>query len=216
MVKAALTGAKTRLFQHFNFPRGNMPPIVFYDLETSGLEEYHEITQAAFAVFDGNRLMASLEIKVKFDVSKASPEALQVNHYTPEAWVDAYEPVDAAKTIQKFLKIYAHIEQVGKKSGKPFKVAQLAGFNNLRFDADKLQKFFKGVDVFLPASFVQLDVLQLALWFYYRNPDSKPENMKLETLCQVWGVKISNAHDALSDTIATGELCNAILNYSPD
>jgi DNA polymerase III alpha subunit (gram-positive type) len=135
---------------------------VFFDVETSGLDyNVHEITQlAAFAPATGEEL----NLYVKFDVSKANKEALEVGHYDEKLWKrNAIEQSEACEEFNKFLCGHKSVSRVSKK-GKKYAVSVLAGHNAAKFDMFFIIEAFKKHGVFLPADFRCYDTMQLALW----------------------------------------------------
>lgn len=188
-----------------------MKPIVMFDLETSGLELDHEIIQIGAVAVQGDRILDKFELKLRFDVEKADPKALELNGFAAENWVLAAFPEPACQAFARWLKPYCHIEKQSARTGNTYKVARLGGYNAAVFDAPRLQQLFKNNDVFLPADYGVLDVLHLARWYYELNPDCRPENLKLATVCAAFDIPLENAHDALSDVIATAKLAQALL-----
>lgn len=182
--------------------------IVFFDLETSGLDkERHAITQiAAIAVCVITGVVhEEIEIKVLFKVEDADPEALRVNSYSKEVWErDAVHPEQALSQFSAFLKRHATVKMTSKL-GRPYRVARLAGHNSATFDGPFLQAWYSRLGQFCPASYLTLDTLQLALWHFSGAVQQfQPENFKLQTLCNHLGIPTEGeAHDALADVKAT-------------
>lgn len=176
--------------------------IVFFDLETSGLDPMcHEVIQlAAIAieeVGDGFRVLDKFERKLRFDVSAASPEALAVNSYSESAWQSAIPRGQAVAEFSRFLRDHSTVEQISQRTGRPYKVAQLAGHNIASFDVPFLRQMFGSE--FCPIRFIPLDTLQLAAWVMDRRPDG-PKDLKLATLAEHFGIAFEGeAHDALAD-----------------
>lgn len=92
----------------------------------------------------------------------------------------------------------------------------MSGYNCATFDAPRLFKFFKDLDVFLPCHPQTPDLIQLLFWYLEMNPSDRPFDLKLETVCQHFGVKLETAHDALSDIKATALLANEIMGRMID
>jgi DNA polymerase III epsilon subunit-like protein len=71
--------------------------LAFLDVETTGLSPLlHELLEFALVYEDGS----SVTFKIKPQhPENMSPEAQKVNGYTPEAWVNALEPAEAARRI---------------------------------------------------------------------------------------------------------------------
>ena len=196
--------------------------IVFYDIETSGLmPNKHDIIQIAaiaFSIESGEwDELEEFEIKLKFDLEKADPYALEENCYNREVWErEAIPQRKAIRVFSDFLRKYSDVKRVGKKSGKEFLCCRTAGHNIKNFDDPFVRAFFKRIDIFCPMDSMEVyDTIQLALWeFGLKRTGATPKNYQLETLCNKLDVPLENAHDALSDIRANSELAKAILNFS--
>lgn len=191
-----------------------MNKIVFFDLETSGLSPWkNEIIQVAAVVVksdDFSEIARFGPFRVSFDVEKASPEALKINHYEATAWEDAISQKQLVDDFGDFLRDHSTVKMTSR-AGNPYYVAQLAGHNILRFDMPFLQATFKREGgQFLPARFIGLDTLQLAAWKYFDDPNA-PKNLKLEDLVEFLGAKFEGkAHDAMADVIANIEMAKLL------
>jgi len=185
-------------------------PTVFFDFETAGLTEAHpNIQLAAVAVGPEWQELGTLECKIRFDPALADPEALHINSYDPALWGSfAVDPADVVGSFAGFLNDHRSVVMYSKRSGNPYGVARLAGYNIVGFDMPRLQALFKIHGAFLPAHPQALDVLQLALWHFHGSPDS-PKNFKLTTLCERFRIPHA-AHDALGDVRATIALAKAL------
>ena len=133
-----------------------------------------------------------------------------MNGYTPEKWLNAKPPKVVCEEFARWLKPFCCIEKISERAQKSYYIAQLAGYNNAKFDDARIQKLFQDNQVFLPADYGTLDVLQLVRWYFKINPTDRPENLKLATVCQHFGVDLENAHDALVDVTATAELAGVV------
>lgn len=184
---------------------------VYFDTETEGLNPAKNviIQIAAVAVDEDYQELASFGRLLRFDASKAEPEALEINSYDPERWArEAIDPHQAFAEFDRFLRDFADVEMVSKK-GNPFKVVQLAGHNIATFDMPFLQAGFKEFKMFLPASFLGLDTLQLALWWRsFKRPTI--ENLKLGTLAKHFGIPLEGAHDAMADVRANVQIARML------
>lgn len=186
-----------------------MDPIIYFDLETGGLELSHPIIQiAAVAVVQG-QIVDEFEAKIKFDIADYAPEALEKNSYNEADWLNAVEPMQAALAFSRFLDPYKCIKKISARTGRPYYVAKLAGYNAAVFDAPRLQELFKRLGVFLPADYKVLDVFQLALW-YFENQSKTPENLQLGTVLEFFGHPLENAHDAMADVQGTAMLAQIL------
>lgn len=177
--------------------------LVFFDLETGGLDEArHPVIQfAGIAVGPGWAELETLELKVQFDPGTAEPEALQVNGWTAEAWLDAIAPLWAQEMIADFMARHASLTKQGRR---PYRVAEVAA-HNAPFDASFLVAWFKRSGIFLPAAcFEALDTVDLARWVSRgATIQDRPANHRLGTLCEHYGIPHQDAHDALGDVRAT-------------
>lgn len=180
--------------------------IVYFDLETGGTEERHPIIQlAAVAHSHNGEELGTYNERLKFDPAQCDPEALAINHYSAEKWLDAIEPLEAVTRFSKWIKKFASVKKTSKK-GKTYYLARLAGYNSIKFDAPRLERLFREHDRFLPADKKVLDVFQLVLWWLQVHPEVSLEDTKLGTVCTYFGIELEEAHDALPDTRATAEL----------
>ena len=84
-----------------------MRDLAFIDLETTGLDPArHEILEAAVIRVDGETLaeIDHTDVRVHPErIEDASPEALRINGYTPEAWKDAANLAQALEWIAPML-----------------------------------------------------------------------------------------------------------------
>lgn len=176
--------------------------LVFYDLETAGLASTSSIIQiAAIAVNSQLQELETFEVKIRFDVSQATPEALRINSFEPTVWKRlAMQPEDAAKSFANFLRRHATVDMVSR-SGKPYQLARLVA-HNASFDGPLLISWFADLGLFLPAARSVYCTLQRAYWMFQEDRQlTPPTNYKLGTLCEYFGIPLpdNEAHDALAD-----------------
>lgn len=173
--------------------------IVFFDFETGGIEPSKpEIQLAAVACDEFFQEVGSFESKISFNEADADPRALEINHYTPEAWKDAPNGETVIRNFAKFVDRFKSVEMISKRTGKPYSVARLAGHNAATFDAPRLRRMFDAAGCFMPCHPIPLDTLQLALW-HFQCAGIKPENFQLSTIAKYFGIDADGAHDALAD-----------------
>lgn len=186
------------------------PYVVFFDLETGGVEPQHPTIQlAAVAVDDLGSEASAFEIKIAFDEAAADPEALRMNHYDRAAWAKAVPPPNAAARFASWLRPYQSVALMSKRTNRPYHVARLSGYNALTFDLPRLRALFG--DAFFPCEYLVRDVLQRALFYFDEHPNlQRPENFKLATLGAYFGLGIDGAHDALADARLTARLSRTI------
>lgn len=184
---------------------------IYFDLETGGLEPCHPNIQLAAIVMDDStgEEIASFEQKIKFSESEADPEALRVNHYSPVAWKDAIAPAGAAQRFAAFIGPHRSIEMVSKRTGEPYSVGKLAGYNALTFDLPRLRRMFGAA--FFPCSYHVRDILQRVMFWFDEHPNvSKPDSLKLGTVCEFFKISVDGAHDALVDVRMTAALARRL------
>ncbi len=163
-------------------------PLIFLDLETSGLEaEKHEIMEIGAVKVSPRKpykILGELEIKVnpkKFET--ADPEALKVVEYSREKWKDATSVETALKALDEFATD-----------------GILVGFN-VTFDWAMLQKAYFELGKLDPFHYHRLDVLSMAYLKLYGKSSLK--RFSLSNVCKVLGVERGDKHQALSDARAT-------------
>ncbi len=182
--------------------------LVFFDLETGGLNEWDPNIQLAAIAVDGDfNELGTFERKIQFDFSKAYPEALKMNHWDANVWADT--AISEERTViefTEFLKEFSGILMQSKRTGRPYRVARLAGHNVLTFDMPRLQRMYAGQ--FMPAHPQPLDTLALAMWIF--RGSVKPENNKLATICQFLDIDTTGAHDALSDVRMSAAIAKSL------
>jgi hypothetical protein len=181
--------------------------IVFFDYETGGVTPQHpNIQLAALAVdIETWRELDSFERKIQFNEAEADPEALKMNHYSREVWEREAAPSTVVHSeFSAMLKRHADVQMVSKRTGRPYQVARLAGYNSATFDGPRLKEEFSRIGAFLPAHPFVMDVLHWASW-ELQLQGVKLENLKLGTVFQhLTGEAPGDAaHDALHDVRST-------------
>lgn len=184
----------------------------FIDLETGGVLPRHPTIQiAAIAVNSQWVECGQVEVKLKFKESECDHEALKMNSYEPALWEsEALDPGVARCQLHDFFEKHQTWSLLSKR-GKRYTTARIAGHNAASFDAPRLRELWRGQ--FAPlAWFYPLDTMQLAFWHFSEQPPSaQPDNYRLETLCQYFGIETEGAHDALADVRMTINLAKMLL-----
>lgn len=182
--------------------------MVYFDLETGGVEMRHPVIQLAAVAIDDGQEVSTFSQRIQFKETDCDPEALNINHYTPETWKDALPPIDTVFAFSTWLRPFCVVPKKSK-AGKDYKVAPLSGYNALTFDLPRLKALY-GAE-FFPCEYLVRDVLQRALFYFDENPGaSKPQNFKLATVAAYFGVSVAGAHDALADARMCAALHQAI------
>lgn len=186
---------------------------VVIDIETGGLTFDKAIIQIAAAgiEFSDLTVIETFEVKIKFRIENADPEALRLNSYDAKAWESkAIPPGQAADQLSGFFNKYSDVH-VASAKGNKYHVAQLIGHNADRFDGPFLRAWFERLGIFMPATISAWDTCQKLRWFYAENADfDPPQNYKLGTLAQHLGIEQRESHDAMSDVITTIEILRRI------
>lgn len=171
---------------------------VHFDTETGGIETQHPTIQlAAVAVDQNGDECGAFQQRIAFDVAACDPEALTMNHYDAALWADAVTPAVTAAKFAAWLRPFSSVQLVSKRTGRPYAVAQLAGYNALTFDMPRLREMFGAS--FFPCSYRVRDIMQRVLFYFDESGETPPENFKLSTVAQYFGIDTAGAHDALMD-----------------
>lgn len=170
---------------------------ILFDTETGGLLPAHPtIALGAIAVDASWHEVASFDQRIAFNEADCDPEALTLNHYDRALWLEtAVSTSVCAARFASWLRPYQSVTLTSKRTGQPYTVARMAGYN-VEFDKPRLRDLFG--DMFMPCELRMRDVLQLALWHFDERLD-KPENFKLSTVAGYLGIPNDQAHGALAD-----------------
>lgn len=194
-------------------------PIVVFDLETGGLEPgKHPIIQIAAIAVDaatGWSEISSFERKLTFDPATCEAKALEVNHWSEPSWADAVAPLVALRDFAAYLERYRAVELISTRTGRPYRVARVAGYN-CRFDLDHISAAFKATGLFFPGAFATaLDVMQGVVWGQEQGTLAPTKDMKLTTVAAALGVEVAGtAHDALVDVRLTIGVARRVLGHT--
>jgi DNA polymerase-3 subunit epsilon len=161
--------------------------ITLFDLELTGLDPVrHEIIEIGALFLD----QPTLTIRDKFEakiipahIETADPEALKINGYRPETWVDARP---AREVLAEFV-------DLGKGS--------ILSGQNVAFDFAFLRKALS--EEGLPFNFHHhiLDVMSMAFIKWYDHPTLK--RFGLTEMTETFGIDRGVAHRAMADVEAT-------------
>jgi DNA polymerase III epsilon subunit-like protein len=182
------------------------------DTETGGLRPEHPTIQlAAIAVDSQWRELELFERKIAFDVAKADPEALAMNHFDPAAWKDAPSERRVVEEFGAFLNRHRSVELVSQRTGKPYRVARVGGHNVVGYDLERTSAMFKRHGAFFPVDFrTVLDTRYGAVWFFEQQ-EKQPANFKLTGIAEHFGIPIDGAHEALADVRLSIEVAKRLL-----
>jgi len=184
-----------------------MTPIktLWFDTETTGLDpRKHDIIQLAAIVEIDGEIEAKKVWKCRpFNPESADPKALEIHGFTLE---DLAKEMPPASMHFEFVSLMKQFVDPYKREDKFYP----AGFN-IKFDMDFLLNLFLNCDDNYFGSWFNgytLDAYPLYAALKARGI-IEPENLRLETLAKMAGVKIK-AHDALSDILASREIYNNV------
>lgn len=181
----------------------NYRHLIFYDLETSGLDfDKHEIIQiSAIDAATGDSFNELLD----FDINSADQFALEKNSFDQKLWDEKAVPQETGlKRFAKFVRDHAHLEFESK--GRSYKLAAMAGYNVLGFDKFFIDRSFRRQQIFFPGDYRMFDIYPLVLWKY-----PGLETYSLESMCNLLKIRHNELHDSLEDVKATIELAKIVL-----
>jgi DNA polymerase III epsilon subunit-like protein len=191
------------------------PRAVYFDLETGGVEPEHpDIQLAAIAVDEESWTeLETFERNIAFDPDRAVLEALQINHYSPEAWADAQPRRLVLSQFIAFLDRHRTVRLVSHRTGRAYMAAKLIGHNAATFDGPRLIRAAKAESFWLPIDLRVRCTVQRAMWWFDERRIEPPRDYKLATLCKYFGIPVNGAHEALTDVRLTIALARALSTH---
>ncbi|MDP3989173.1 MAG: 3'-5' exonuclease [bacterium] len=177
-------------------------PLAFIDLETTGLSTTeHEIIEIGCIVADqtgGDVGVPKIELREEIElrviprhIETADAEALAINGYSKERWVDAIDLKEALEIIRD------------KTEG-----CILVG-QNVTFDWNFLAMAFQQEDVDCLMDYHRVDTMSMAFAKFQDNP--KMQSFSLRVLAEHFGIEQKNAHRALDDIRVTFEVYKKLI-----
>jgi DNA polymerase III epsilon subunit-like protein len=176
-----------------------------FDTETTGLRaDYHEICSLSAIMLDNNlNFKAQGHMKLMPEHwDRAEAQALSVNGIDPKTWTASHE--SNVVSIQKM------IEFIDKNKRRKNENIYPMG-HNVDFDIGFLKALmskngFKWESIFHHR---KKDTIQMMDdWRLFTDEDHS--DYRLASCCSVFGIEISNSHDATADAFATMQLAHAI------
>jgi len=182
--------------------------ILWYDTETTGLTENSAMFQISGVIeIDG-------EVKEEFDIFCHPHEGADISEQALEVTGMSREELDGFQSPKK---AYDELVEIFSKYIDKFDREDkfiIAG-QNVKFDIDVLNRFFKRNNDNYLGSFLNykqvFDTLSVYTALEIADVVPKLENHKLETICKIMGVELSNAHNSLADIKATKEVGDKLL-----
>ncbi len=183
-----------------------MSKILGFDVETTGLDpKKNDVVQLAAYVEIDDKLVGTKDFKCRpFDPQAVEDEALDKQDRTLE---EIMEWPDPRKTVSEFT---AWTGQWIDKFNQQDK-AYPAGYNvsfDLGFVDQWLRKSGEKYGFGSYQNWRPIDPRPIVAMLECKGFINGLVDHKLETVCKHFGVKIDNAHDALSDIMATRDLVN--------
>ncbi|NMW17987.1 MAG: 3'-5' exonuclease [Chlorobiaceae bacterium] len=181
--------------------------VLYFDTETTGLEAgTHGIIQLAALMEIGGDVVESFNMKFQpHEGALINPDALKVSGTDPEELKSRTSSTDAYREFLKFLD--RHISKFDKTDK-----AYPAGYN-VAFDLQFLDAWFRHHGSQYGSGSYQnwkkLDPLPLLHLWDYQGTIALPD-YKLQTVCKAFFIELE-AHDALSDILATRALLKALI-----
>lgn len=174
-----------------------------FDTETGGLSPWeHPLLSVGTAYFKDGRVLNQSEFLVTPDPEKTiSPKALEINGLDVgalEEAEDAFHHRDAGEVMRINL-------QSMQESGVP-----LVG-HNMTFDITYIMVNAGRPGAELGSEYMFFDTKLLVRHFA---PEHQHKN--LGELCEMFGIPLDNAHNAVADATATGLLFGALLREYPE
>lgn len=193
-------------------------PIVWFDLETGGLNpHHHQITQIAAIATSGDVELREVgrpfQAKVCLVPGRSTKEALELQGYDETTWAKEATSIDAAmRQFVDWCRPFG-VERIGGQSGKSYTAASVGGYN-VQFDADFLRATADRLKLWLPLTIWtggMFDVLQFVKWVGMMDGE-EPVSKKLTDVCEHYGIPfVGDAHTAIGDVRATIALARALL-----
>jgi DNA polymerase-3 subunit epsilon len=186
-----------------------MKKVLWFDLETTGTNpDIHGIIQFAGLTEIDGLVVESFEIRMQpHDGAVIENEALEVSGTSREDLATFTLHEEAYRQIDAFLS--RHVSRYDRDDK-----FYPAGYN-VRFDLDFLGRMFRRYDQYGLGSFINwrfIDPQPLLNLMEYMGVVSLP-NHRLQTVCDHFGVKLDNAHDAMADITATRALMHRLLEH---
>lgn len=183
--------------------------ILHFDLETTGLgESEHSIIQLAGLIEIDKTIVERFDYRIKPDrFDNISPSSIETHGVS----------IEEMKTFQPSSEVYESFKKLLSKHCNPYDRNDKyipAGYR-VDFDLSFLTKFFENNGDKYLGSFLDwrrtLDPLPILRAMDFNGIISLSD-YKLETVCKAFGIKL-NAHEAMSDIIASRELLYKVLKH---
>ncbi len=186
-----------------------MNKFFWFDCETTGLDpKLNDIWQIAFKVVVGGELAAVHKFECRptnMNTDRLSPEALAIGGVTAEYLA---ELPPAKRVLCDIQEILGHHVKKFEKNDKLIP----AGYKVADFDIPFLRELFRKCDDKYYGSWFSnypVDVYYMLI-AVHASCGIVQQRYKLVDMCQLYGVPLEHAHDALSDITATEKIFNIL------
>ena len=159
---------------------------IVIDTETTGLDpDRHELLSMGAIVVIDDVITETIEIKIRADISKADPKALEVNHYSKKLWRYAVSQYQGFVQIRDFF--YRHRDKTLVGHNVQFDIKFLRALS-ARFQSEE-----NGM-ILIPYPYIDtMDLARISL------VPLGLESVSLDNICLWLGWERRAAHTALSD-----------------
>lgn len=176
---------------------------LYFDLETTGIDEKrNSVIQFAGIIEYDDVEVDRIDIKMQpFDEAEIEDSALDKCNLTIDDLLERQSHHDGFLEVIRFLN--KHVDKFDKTDK-----LWVAGYN-IMFDLRFLNEFFQyNGEKFGPGSYINwkfIDAFPMIHIMAWRGKINL-KNHKLSTVCEAFGIPLTNAHDAMSDIEATRTL----------
>ena len=177
----------------------------WFDVETTGVDEKkNDIIELSFIIVSGDQVYSKQLLCQPFDWDAISPSALEVNKRTIEELQTFPHPQETHALL------LAELGSFVNKFDKEDKLIPCG--HNVQFDIDFLREFFRKNNDFYYGSWFKNEFLcsmsmaMIVAELGYIDP----ENFKLSTLAEAYGIDQSKEHEGMSDVHTSRHLFRAM------
>jgi DNA polymerase-3 subunit epsilon len=175
-----------------------MTTIWFCDTETGGFDaDLHSILSVALVKWVDGHIECGEEWLIREDPFVVTGEAMSVNQLNLSMYESWWEPRSAATDI---------LHSIADSPESP----PILGGHNTPFDIRFVKRLFRIAQLEYPFSYHYEDTLAVAR-FLRSAGYINPPNVRLETLCEYFGLGTTECHTALGDARATAEVYTRFL-----
>ena len=175
-----------------------------FDVETTGLDpRIDEIISLAFRLVDAATLdLIDAGQWFVHPTNGIDPQVAAINGYSPEAWTNK----GAVSRPDFVMGLYQRFAKHGFRKDRPMTLGY-----NVGFDLAFLSALIGRPHMDAAFSYQSIDVLTTVA--FVEHASGRFDRLRLVDACARHGVPLTNAHDAMSDIVATVELYRALRGF---